>query len=218
LAAKPEPVANQFTQKAGVRMSGHGPHRPDVEQGHADADEHGDHQQALGAGQAFGQRQGNEGVEAKTDLRTGGVVSQVQSRAQNGPVGQAVRQGNCANSQTQTCPDQTGGRIQIDGAFQNRVKQQDREQEEINQTFNLEPDWAIQPGETANQIAAQNQGKIGKEELGEVHRSRITSLCRHDTGRCRLGALAARFREVFCVKSTSKAVALPMMFDLLRSS
>jgi hypothetical protein len=54
------------------------------------------------------------------------------------------------------------------------VKQQHREQEEINQTFDLLPNRSVERCETADQIAAQDQGKIRKEELGKVHRARIT--------------------------------------------
>jgi hypothetical protein len=54
------------------------------------------------------------------------------------------------------------------------VKQQHRKKKEINQSLNLLPNGAVQRGEAANQIAAQNQGKIGEEQLGKVHTARIT--------------------------------------------
>jgi hypothetical protein len=56
------------------------------------------------------------------------------------------------------------------------VKQQNWEKEKIDQTFHLLPHGAVQGGEAADQIAAQNQGKIGEEELGKVHLTRIADL------------------------------------------
>ena len=103
------------------------------------------------------------------------MVTRVQPLAQKGPVGQAVRQGNGTQAQAQTCSNQAGGCAQIDGAFHNGVKQQDREQKKINQCFNGLPHRAPQSCVAAQQVAAQNQGKIGKEELGKVHRARITA-------------------------------------------
>jgi hypothetical protein len=55
------------------------------------------------------------------------------------------------------------------------VKQQDRKQEKINQAVDLLPHRTVQGREAANQIAAQDQGKIRKEKFCKVHSARITN-------------------------------------------
>ncbi len=74
-----ERVAHQLAQEAALGVPGHGPYRGDVEERHADADQHRDQLQALGAGQAVGQGQGDEGVEAKGHLRAGRVFARVDA-------------------------------------------------------------------------------------------------------------------------------------------
>jgi uncharacterized membrane protein YhdT len=97
------------------------------------------------------------------------------------------------------------------------VKQQHWEQKEINKTLHLLPDWAVQGCVAADQIAAQDQGKIRKKELGEIHWARITECAKV------FGAwLSPAVSEV---KSTGfvgfpphdMPCFLPIMFDLLRS-
>jgi hypothetical protein len=70
--------------EAALPMAGHGPDGAHVEQRHAHADQHGDQQQALRAGQPLGQRQRDEGVEAERHLRAGGVVAPVDVRPSQG--------------------------------------------------------------------------------------------------------------------------------------
>ena len=180
-------------------MAGHRPNGADVEQRHADPNEHRNHEQTLRPGNAFGQGQGDEGVEPEPHLRAGRVVHSVEPFAQNRPVRQAVRQGNGANAQTEAGTNQAGGRLQVQRAFHNRVKQQHREQEKINQALDLLPDRAVEGRETADQIAAQNQGKIGKEELGKVHRSRITECPMRPEGLSHAGNMGLPFLRLLWV-------------------
>jgi hypothetical protein len=67
------------------------------------------------------------------------------------------------------------------------VKQQHRKQEKINQALDLLPDRAVQGCVAANQIAAQNQGKIWEEELGKIHPFRITEVRGFGRFWCRIG-------------------------------
>ena len=87
----------------------------------------------------------------------------------------AVGQQDGAGRQAQAGANQGGGGHHIERAFHDGVKQQHRKQEVIDQAFHLLPHGAVLGGEAADQIAAQNQGKVGKEELGKVHSARITA-------------------------------------------
>jgi hypothetical protein len=89
--------------------------------------------------------------------------------AQNGPVGQAVGQGDGTHPQAQARTDQAGGFAQHNGAFEDGLEKQNRKEKEIDQAFNLLPDRSVQSGVTANQIAAQDEEEVGKEQLGKVH-------------------------------------------------
>ena len=149
--------------KAGVGLARHGPDRPNVEQGHAKTNQHGDQQQALRSCQALGQRQANERIEAKRYLGAGCVVTPVQSRSDDGPIRQTVSKGNGACRQAQARADQAGGGHHVEWAFHNRVKQQHRKQEKINHAVHLLPNRTVQGREAAYQIAAQDQGKIRDE-------------------------------------------------------
>jgi hypothetical protein len=154
-------------------------HRPDcghVEQRHADADQDRNHLQALRAGQAIGQRQRDEGVEAKRHLRTRRMVAPVDVRADPGQVGQRVSERNARDTHRQARSDQARRGTKVQRAFHDGVKQQDRKQEEIHQALHRLPYGTVQRRVPAQEIPAQNQGKIGEEQLRVVHGSRIPSI------------------------------------------
>lgn len=58
-------------------------------------------------------------------------------------------------------------------AFDDGRKQQNGEQNVKDQFFNRCPDAAVYRGESAKQVAEQNQSKIGNEELGVVQRAAL---------------------------------------------
>ena len=61
--------------KARFAVARHGPNSGHVEHGHANADQHRNQQQTWRTRQALGQRQTDERVESKGNLRAGGVVA-----------------------------------------------------------------------------------------------------------------------------------------------
>ena len=64
--------------------------------------------------------------------------------------------------------------MQIERAFDNRLKQQDGEKEVVDKAFNLLPDGAVKGGMTADEVAADDQKEIREEELRVIHQMRIT--------------------------------------------
>ena len=116
------------------------------------------------------------------------MVALVQAFAQQRPIWQAVGQGDRTQSQTQACTDQAGCGVHIDGTFDDRVEQQDRKEEKIHQRFNRLPHRSVQGRVAANQVAAQDEGEVGEEQLSEVHTARITARGHFAGGVCHLGA------------------------------
>ena len=173
-----EGVAHQLAAEVGLRMPRHRPDGGGVEDGHAHADQHGNQQQALGAGQTLGHGQRDEGVETKGDLRAGRMLAAVHACAQPRQVGQQVRQRNAGAGQRQPGGNQSGSGRQVQRAFDNRVKQQDREKNEKDQFFGLLPDRAVQLGVAAHQEAEQDEGEVRDKEFSVVHPARITASCK----------------------------------------
>ncbi len=163
-------VAQQLAPEALVGVACHGPHRAHVEDGHAAADDHRHHQQRLWAGHAVGQRQQDEGVETEPHLRTGRVQAHVDVAAQPGPVRQRVGEGDGAQGQRNGRTHQAGGRAQVQRVLHDALEQQHREQEVVDEALDLLPHRAVELGEAAHQVAAQDEREVGKEQLGEVHR------------------------------------------------
>jgi hypothetical protein len=53
------------------------------------------------------------------------------------------------------------------------VKQQDRKKDVVNEGFSRCPNLAVERGEAADEVAAQDQGEVGEEELSVIHPVRI---------------------------------------------
>ncbi len=193
-----ERVSQQLTTQVSLRMPGHRPHRRHIEQRHAHTDQHRNQLQALGACQLVRQRQCDEGIEAKRNLRARGMLARVDAFAQPRQVRQAVGHRDAAQPKQQTGADQARGGAQVQRAFDDGMEQQHREKEKIHQTFNLRPDRAVEGGVPADEVAADDEREVGKEELRVVHRGRITLKIRGDPGLplCVIHNCSARFLHV----------------------
>lgn len=55
------------------------------------------------------------------------------------------------------------------------MKQQDREEQKVNEGLDLSPYGAVEGGKAADQVAAQDQGEIGKQQLRKIHAPRIAA-------------------------------------------
>jgi hypothetical protein len=142
---------------------------------HAHADQHGDQQQSAGACQPLGQRQRDEGIEAEGNLRGAGMLAPVDALSQPGQVGQGVRHGDPAQAQHQSGGDQAGRLAQVQRAASDRVEQEHRKQEVVHQDLGLLPHGAVEGGVAADEVAAEDEGKIREQELSEIHAPRIAA-------------------------------------------
>ena len=122
-----------------------------------------------------GQREQDEGVEAETHLRAGRVQPHVEPPADPGPVRQRVAQRDAGHAQREARAHQAGGGTQVQRALHDAVEQQHREQEVVDEALHLLPDLAVERGEAADQVAAQDEREVGEEQLGEVHGASIAS-------------------------------------------
>ena len=154
-------------------MARHGPNRAHVKQRHTHADQHGKELHTLRSGYSFRNSQANERIEAKRHLCTAGMVTPVDPAFENGDVGQRIGQRNANESQSPARSHQSRRGPYIQRRTDDGLKQQHREQEEVHQRIYLLPDRAVQCGVAADQVAAQDEGKVGEEQLGVIHRSRI---------------------------------------------
>jgi hypothetical protein len=166
-------VAQQLAHEAALAVPRHGPDGRDVEDRHAHADQHGNQQHPLRPGQALGQGQPDEGVEAKRHLRTRRMVARGDMAPQPGPVRQAVGQRDAREPRKHARREQIRGGVQVDRAFEDGVKQQHRKEQVIHQALHGLPDGAVERREAAQQVAKQNKRKIGEKQLRIVHGLRI---------------------------------------------
>ena len=97
------------------------------------------------------------------------MLARVDVPAQKRQVGQGVRQANARSRHREPARNEMRGSAQVQRAFHHRVKQQDREQEKVDQLVHLRPHRAVQRGEAANQVATQNQRKVGEQQRQVVH-------------------------------------------------
>jgi hypothetical protein len=58
------------------------------------------------------------------------------------------------------------------------VKQKHWKEQKVHQCLYLFPNCAVQGGESANQIADQNEGKVREEKLSVIHQQRIPAKSR----------------------------------------
>ena len=162
-------VAQQLFGKLPPTATDHRPHRSDVQNGHADPNQHRDPLQPLGTGQALGQGQANEGVEAKRHLGAARVQATIGA-AHAGQVGQAVGHEHAGQAQCHARAHQAGGGSHIQGGAHHGVEQEHGEQEVVNQALHRLPHAAVQGGVAAHHVAAQNEGKVGQQQRGGIHR------------------------------------------------
>ena len=65
--------------------------------------------------------------------------------------------------------------MNVQWAFHNRVKQQNRKEQKINECLDLRPHCAVEGCKAAYQVATQDQGEVGEQELGVIHGAENTS-------------------------------------------
>ena len=170
-------VAGQCAQEVRLPVARHGPHCRDVHQRHAAADQHRDLLQAGRARQPLGQRQTDEGIEAKRHLRPGRVLAPVDMAAQPWQPGQQVGQRNRTQAAQQAGTEKARAFTEHQRAFDDGVEQQDRKQQVVHQPLHRLPDAAVQRRQTAQRKADQDQRKVGEQQAGVVHGRRRAYRC-----------------------------------------
>ncbi|MCY1555044.1 hypothetical protein D9M68_916700 [compost metagenome] len=111
---------------------------------------------------------------------------------------QRIRQRDAAHPQRQARAHEAGRGRQIERAFHDGVKQQHREQEEIDQAFHLFPHLAVECREAADQVAAEDEREVGEEELGEVHRGSIAGGLRRPGSRQAVSSVTPPSEAIQC--------------------
>ena len=161
-------VAQQLFGKLPPTATDHRPHRSDVQDGHAHPNQHRDPLQPLGTGQALGQGQANEGVEAKRHLGAARVQAPI-GLAHARQARQAVGQAHADHAQGHASGHQARGGRHIQWGAHHRMEQQHGEKKVIHQALHRLPHAAVQGGVAAHPVPAQDERKVGQQQLGGVH-------------------------------------------------